>query len=149
MFESSVLSRCTKVLGICVAFGVFFSGPAIAEGLNLELGNTPSRALENAAVLQNDPIVTAQLIVGHVLMNEDGQRIGDIVDVVRDKASKTPYAVVAVEPSGQKAKEITVPLADIEVMPQEVMVQSGLDVGDYAAMPAYMPGAYTSIVHAG
>ena len=149
MIESPVLSKRVKALGICAVFGALLAGPVMAKGLDLDLENAPASTLGGTAVDQNDALITAKLIVGHALINQNGERIGDIVDVVRDKVSEVLFAVVMVKPAGESAKKIAIPFKDVEVMPQEVIVRSKLDAEDYAAMPAYAPDAYQSVTQTG
>ena len=149
MFETPILRTSMKTVGACAVLATLLAGPVMAKDLNVDLQDAPSSALGEAATHEDDPIATAKLIVGREIVNQDGDAIGDVIDIVREKVSRVLYAVVTVDRSVGKSKNITIPFADLEVMPEEVIVQSKLGADDYAVMPAYTPSDFKSVIQAG
>ena len=92
-----------RTLGILTAFGVISA--ASAEAMAQELGQpqqaTPSTGAHERAAGAERQIVgdtkPKDKLVGLPVESAAGEQLGSVVDIVRDKAGKPTYAVVAID----------------------------------------------------
>lgn len=142
MVEKRNIYGYLAVIGICGFLGSAVAGPAFADGLDLQVEHPPATIIHNLGETEGADINNAGLIMGRTLLNEDGDKIGRVTNLVRSKDDHQLYAVVRIKQEIGVNKEIAVPYDEIQIMPDEIVINSQLSAAAYADMPSYEAEAY-------
>jgi hypothetical protein len=143
--KHSLLNRIV-LFGASTVLAAGVVGSAVADTLDVGFSNGPNGDERSAAVTDEFmPLTAAGLMVGRTLVNRDGVKIGRVDLVVRSKADKRVYAVVAIEDPSKTLKDVMIPYCDIKIMPEEVMIRTDLTASDYLAWTPYKPSDYAPI----
>jgi len=142
MVEKRNLFGYLAAIGISGMLGSAVVSPALADGLDLQVEHPPGQTIHGLGQTKGSNIDNAGLILGRTLVNQDGDKIGRVSSLVRSKDDHQLYAVVRIKEEIGMTKAVAVPYDEIRIMPDEVLVQSGLTADDYTDMPSYRADEY-------
>ena len=142
MVEKRTLFGYLAAIGICGMLGSAVASPAFAYGLDLQVEHPPEMTIHGLGQTEGSDVNNAGLIMGRTLLNEDGDKIGRVTNLVRSKDDHQLYAVVRIKEEIGATKDIAVPYDEIQIMPDEILIDSELSADDYADMPNYQANAY-------
>ena len=142
MVEKRNIVGLLAAIGICGFLGSASAGPALADGLDLQVEHPPEMTIHDVGGSKNADVNNAGLIMGRTLINENGNKIGHVTNLVRSKDDHQLYAVVRIKEKVGVTKEVAVPYDEIQIMPDEILIDSQLSADDYANMPSYQANAY-------
>ena len=99
------------------------------------------------AALPDNPIgqMTADELIGKSVVNQNGEEVGDISDIVIDKQNQAVFAIIAVGGFlGIGEKEVAVPFEQLQPGEDEAVLMSSATENELKGMPAYeeQPDAY-------
>ena len=142
MLEKQTRSNYPAAGAICVVLGFMIVQPVYADGLDIQVPNHPQETIHNVDS-PNGGTNDAGLILGKNLRDEEGEIIGNVTSLVTANDDQQLYAVVHLDKSSGSTKDIAIPFSQIRIMPDEILVQSALDLAGFAEMPAYRPEDFT------
>lgn len=144
MMEVDMNSRIAAL----AAIGLFLGACAedqrgAAGGIAAQDMQTP----EEKGVPYTDPEMAVGAIVGRVIVSRNGEELGDVDDVVRDRVTNHQMVVVDLK-TGESGdtKEVVVPLDQIKTTPDGSKLQIQMTREQLEARPAYDRSAYVEDV---
>lgn len=126
-------------MALIAALGM--SGQALAAD---EYGKTPAPAAGAASM--PDRTTAAVGAIGKDVVNQVGQDVGEVEDIVADSSTNEIFAVISVGGFlGMGEKDVVVPLSALNVGGADVILMSQGTADSLKSSPAYDPSRYRSI----